>query len=458
MSDEHRHLQNGIELAVLPLAGRSVAAMEIRLFAGYAFEEPAHLGVAHVLQEAITKGTAKRDGRALNDAFDEIGARHATAAGRETVGFSCLCLPEFITRAIELHAELIRTPTFPDGACEVAVDLARQALAALDDEPQELARKLLHRQAYGDPLGRHELGEAETLARIGRQQIVEHWKRHFSARRMQVAVAGAVEPSALAALLEKEFDGFGVDGAEAEARGRGADDDDQEPGAAQPAGSAAPEPAAGERRSPGPERPSLPLRFLPGQTHYAKDVRHEQIAICFPGSAATDADLPVERVLIGLLAGGMSSRLWSAVREKEGLVYGVGAWSDRPRTGGMVHLGAATVARQPEVERTYATLLCETDRLAQDVTEAEIERAITGLVARACTHEDVTQARAVQAVNDLFYYGRPIPIEEKLAKVKAVKAGDVRRYLEAHPRDRLSVVTLGPINLNVECQTPGTNR
>src|SRR4030042_1181039 len=146
------------------------------------------------MEEAISKGTAKRDGRSLNDAFDEIGAAYATYTGRETVGFSCLCLPEFIGRAIELHAEMIRTPTFSEDSCKVAVDLTTQALAALKDDPQDLARKYLHKQAYGDPLGRHLLGEAETLARIGRDTIVDHWQQHFSGSLMQVSIAGAVDP------------------------------------------------------------------------------------------------------------------------------------------------------------------------------------------------------------------------------------------------------------------------
>ena len=422
---EHRFLKSGIELAVLPITERPLATMAIRLAGGYAGEDPAHLGVAHLLTEAITKGTAKHDGRGLNDAFDEIGAAHTAATGRETITFSCLCLSEFIDRALELHAEMIRTPTFPDDACEVAVDLTRQALAALDDDPHELAKKYLHRQAYGEPLGRHAYGEPETLERIGRKQIVDHWRRHFSAARMQVAVAGSVEPVAVADLLEREFEGFGQD-----ARTRAHD--------------------ARKQRELTPERPSFSLNFSPGRTHYPKDCEQEQIAICFPGAAATDEDEAVERVVIGVLAGGMSSRLWSAVRENQGLVYWVGAGNDRPRTAGMVHLGASSTPQH--VEKTYATLLREINRLADNVTDQEIDRAVTGIIASTQTYGDLTRAKAIRLANDLFYYSRPIRLDEKLAKVKAVTVADVQEYLHTHPRDELSVITLGPTELNDELQ------
>jgi predicted Zn-dependent peptidase len=405
---EHRQLACGVELAVLPLPGRSVAAMQIRVFGGYACEDPAYLGVTHALNEAISKGTAKRDGRALNDAFDEIGATHGSFAGRETVGFSCICLPDFLPRALALHAEQIRTPTFPQDACEVAVELTQQGLDALEDDPQELAKKILHRQAYGDPLGRHVLGEPETLERIGREQIVEHWRRNFSGARMMIAVAGAVDTSAVVESVERQFDGFGS----------------------------------------GPAiRPQFALRFEAGRSHHTKELEQEQIAICFPGSAVVDPDFPVERVALGVLSGGMSGRLFTEVREKQGLVYWVGAWSDQPRKAGMVHVGASSTPQN--VGRTYETLIRELDRLAEDVTQAEVDRAITGIVTRTKTQGEVTAAKSDELVNDLFYYGMPVPTQVKMAQVAAVTTADVKRYLHDHRRDRLSVVTVGPRELDI---------
>ncbi len=403
----HRRLDCGLEVAVLPLPGRPVAAMEIRVFAGFAYESRERLGVAHVMEQALDKGTARRTGRELSDAFDAIGAAHGSSAGRENVGFSSLCLPEFLPQVIALHAEMIRTPSFPQDACAVAVELASQSLDALADDPGELSRKLICAQAYGDPLGRHPLGETETLERIDRAAIVDHWRRFFGAGRMQVSLAGAVEPERVIALLEKEFEGFGVGG------GGGAE-----------------------------ERPAFPLAFSAGRSHHERPLEQEQIGICFPAARATDADFPVEKVMLGVLAGGMSGRLFTEVREKRGLVYWVGAWGDHPRTAGVVHLGASCTPAN--VAETYNTLLREMDRLGEDLTVEEVDRAIVSIVARTETRGDISRAKAGELADDLFFFGRPRSTAEKIARIEAVSVDDVRAYLRAHPRDNMSVVTVGP--------------
>lgn len=403
----HRHLACGIEFGAAVLPGRPTAALEIRVLGGAAHDPPDRLGLAHMVEETIDKGTAQRTGRELLDAFDAIGAQRSAATGRDAIAFGCLCLPEFLPKVIDLHTEMLRTPTFPADACQVAVDLAVQELSSLEDEPQALADKLITRQAYGPRLGRHPLGEKETVSRITRNDVEHHWRALFAAGRMMVTVAGPVDPDAVAEQVERCFDGFG---------------------ASEQAG-----------------REPWPVEFAAIRTHHVKDLEQEHIAICYPGVPATHADHSVERVMLGVLSGGMSGRLFTEVREKQGLVYWVGAWHEHPRGSAMIHLGASTTPER--CDKTYRTLLREVDRLSEDLTAAEVDRAIVGIVARTETRGDITRAHCAELVGDLFHYGKPIPIEEKMAKVRAVTVADVRRYLAEHPRDRLSVVTLGPREL-----------
>jgi len=408
MSDiVHRTLSCGIEFAAEVLTGRPTAALEIRILAGAAHEPENKLGVARLVEQTVDKGTAARDGRALLDAFDRIGAQRSSATGRDTTAFRCICLPEFLPEALDLHAEMLCTPTFPEDRCAVEVELAIQEMSSLEDDPQSLCEKYLSRQAYGPRLGRHPLGEKATLETITRRDIESHWRATFTPNRMLVAVAGPVDPDAVADRVERCFAGLG---------------------------SPAP-----------PARGAIPIEFAPMRTHYPKELEQEYIGICYPGVPVTHDDHPVERVMLGVLAGGMSGRLFTEVREKQGLVYWVGAWHEHPRDAGMIHIGASTTPER--CDKTYETLLREVDRLSEDLTDAEVHRAIVGIVARTETRGDITRAHCAELIADLFYFGRPIPIEEKLARVEAVTVADIRRYLAEHPRDRISVVTLGPREL-----------
>ena len=108
----------------------------------------------------------------------------------------------------------------------------------------------------------------------------------------------------------------------------------------------------------------------------------------------------------------------------------------------MIFLGASTMPDR--CDRTYATLLHEMDRLADDIKQDELERAVTGIVANFETRGDTTRARCSELANDLFFFGRPLSHEEKVAKLRAVTIDGIRRYLTSYPHDRLCVVTLGP--------------
>ena len=108
----------------------------------------------------------------------------------------------------------------------------------------------------------------------------------------------------------------------------------------------------------------------------------------------------------------------------------------------MIFLAASTTPER--CDTTYSTLLREVDRLGEDVTQEELGRAATGLVAKMTTGGDLTRSRCGRMADDLFHYGHPVPPEEKMAKIKAVTVDDIQRYLSVHRRDELSVMTLGP--------------
>ena len=184
------------------------------------------------------------------------------------------------------------------------------------------------------------------------------------------------------------------------------------------------------------------VSFSEKRVHHHKDLEQQQIGIAFRGAPVTGDYHEAQRVAMGVLSGGMSSRLFTEVREKLGLAYWVGAWAESPRGSGMIFLGASSTPDR--CQETYEVLLREVERLSQDLTQEELDRAVIGFTSKIHTQGDVTGSRCGELADDLFHFGGPRNRTEKIAKLKAVTVDDVCSYLNAHPRDALSVVTLGP--------------
>ena len=136
----HRRLDCGIELAALPLADRRTVSLDMRFLVGFANEPQDKLGLNRTIEQVVSKGTEERTGKELSDAFDELGASWSSWAGREATGYQFTCLPEFVDRALELHAEFLRCPTFPEDAVQVANENSIKEITNLRDDPDDLLR------------------------------------------------------------------------------------------------------------------------------------------------------------------------------------------------------------------------------------------------------------------------------------------------------------------------------
>lgn len=400
----HTHLDNGVELAVDRLPQRDTVALVIRMFAGLR-EEPAELaGVAAIVESTLDKGTQNYSGRELADAFDALGAMHSTTAGRQSMIMRLVCLPEFLLDALDLAAEMFCRPTFPDEACEVAVELSRQDLRSIEDDPGDLCSRMIQRLTLGPVLGRDPTGELETLDRIRPEDVRAQWRRTYHSGRMQIAAAGPLDADKLAARVAERFAGLG-DSARA---GR--------------------EPAE--------------FTFTPGREHRHKDIKQQQIAITLPGLPRGHDEFGVEQVLLGVLSGGMSGRLFTEVREKLGLVYSIAAWHEQPAGAGVIHLRAGSTPEN--CAKTFETMMREIGRLSEDLTDAEAERAKNSLISHALTHDDVTRARAGSLSEDLFFYGKPVGLSPKIERIRAVTTEQVEVYAGRFDTKHTCVATLGP--------------
>lgn len=198
-----------------------------------------------------------------------------------------------------------------------------------------------------------------------------------------------------------------------------------------------------------PPKGPMPPR---GYEHEEDDTNQVQIIVCHDAPTELAEDSMLEKVVVSVLSGGMSGRLFSEVREKRGLCYSVSAGYRGDRDYGSV---TAYVGTTPErAQESLQVLLGELNRInspgaADRVTDAEFQRAVAGMKSRLVFSGESTAARASALAADMHVYGRPRSLAEIAQKIDAVTLDQVNAYLARRKLGVLTIQTLGPRALTV---------
>ena len=187
----------------------------------------------------------------------------------------------------------------------------------------------------------------------------------------------------------------------------------------------------------------LPAKFGGGTKLEARDLEQVHIALALEGLSQKHADYFSLQVFAIILGGGMSSRLFQEVREKRGLCYTISAFHMPYADTGMFGLYAGTDA--DDVEELMKVAVDETAAAATGITEAEVNRAKAQIKVGLLMALESSGARARQLASQILTYGRPLPIEEMVARIEAVTVASTRAAGAAlMARAKPAIAALGP--------------
>lgn len=377
-----------------------LVALEERDFPGVAFQllvpagavnDPEGLeGASALLEGWIWKGAGDLDARALAQALDALGVRRTSGAGLEHTAFAASFLPEVLEEVFRLYALLLTRPRLPEEGFEAVRSVALQALLSQEDQP---ARKLLaelRRRVFLSPHGRDPLGREEDLKRATPRALREDYARRYTPKGAILAVAGGVSWERLLRALE---------------------------------------PLAlwqGEE----PLRP-LPRLASPQRFLLRRPTAQVQIGLAYPDVGPEDPGFYAARLALEVLSGGMSSRLFTEVREKRGLVYAVSAFPAGVKGQGLLMAYAGTTKER--ARETLRVMLAEMERLSEGVTEEELSRARVGLRTGLVMGDESVRSRAASMARDLYMLGRVRPLSEIEAAIQGTSLESVNAFLRAHP-------------------------
>jgi len=404
MSVAVTRLKSGLTVVTDDMPHLQTASLGVWIGAGSRHELPQEHGIAHMLEHMAFKGTKRRSARQIAEEIEAVGGDLNAATSVESTGYFARVLKADVPLALDVLSDILTEPTFVPEEVAREQGVIVQEIGAVGDTPDDLVFERLQETAFPDqPIGRAILGTPETVRSFDGAALRGYLTRNYRAPDMVVVGAGAVTHEQIVAEAEQRLGSF--------------------------AGPAVPKPDA--------------ATFGGGTRLESRDLEQVHIALALEGLPARHPEIHALQVFTGALGGGMSSRLFQQVREQRGLCYTIQAFHMPYVDTGLFALYAGTDAADvPELMRvSVAEITDATETLA----EAEVARVKAQMKAGLLMALESSEARAGQLARQMLIHGRPIPLDEIIAKVDAVTVERARAAGRALiGRGRIAMSALGP--------------
>lgn len=410
MSDDRiarTELDGGLSVLTEPVQGVRSASVGVWVRYGSADEAPDDLGVAHLLEHMVFKGTGRRTARDLALALERLGGSLDAYTSREHTAYQARVLDEHLDTALDVVADLVADPQLRGEDLEIEREVVLEEISTVEDTPDDLVFEV-HTEALwpGHSYGHSILGTRETVSALTAGDLRRVHAAAYRRPNLVVAATGAVEHERVVEAVARLFEPV-------------------PDGGARPLVPEAP-PASAEERLV--ERPGAQTHVVLG----GRTVRH-----------ADPRRFPLV-LLSNALGGGMSSRLFQRVREDLGLAYAVYTFQSFYRTAGS--MGVYVGTRPEWADRAVEVIREELRAVARGgLGSEELEDAKGQVKGQMVLGLESPGGRLYRlALQEL--YGEPHrTVDELTARIDAVTQDEIREvageYLDP---ERWLTVRLGP--------------
>ena len=398
-------LDSGIRVVTETVPSVRSVALGFWVRTGSRDEAPTQAGVSHFLEHLLFKGTERYSAIEIAEIFDGLGASVNAATGKESTNLYARFLDTHTDEAFDLLAEMLLGPTYPEIDSER--DVVLEEIAMYEDEPQDKVHDVLDEAVFGGhPLGRRVLGEAEVISSIPVPDIDAYHRARYTGANIVVAAAGNLEHQRIVELTRRYVAPATVDG------------------------------DAAELEAPAVDGPNIGFQ--------QKDT--EQFHICFGGRGIDRGDdrRYALSILDAVFGGSTSSRLFREVREKRGLAYAVGSYTQQYVDSGLIGLYVGT--RGDNVEEACSIIGRELASVhSEGISDDELARAKENVKGRMVLSSESTAARMARIGKAVLFETPVLTLDELLGKIDAVTSEEVAELArDLYAPDSLSAAAIAP--------------
>ena len=388
----HREvLPNGSVLLVAERAAIPIVVVRLSVRAGSVYDPADAGGLANLTADLLTRGTARRTGPELDRAIEFVGGSLEGEAGRDSGSLSLSVLKKDLGLGLDLLAEALLTPTFPeDELARRRVDIAA-AIDRSEQDPGSVAARVMAELLYpGHPYSRPVTGTVASVKGLTREQVIRFHRDHYRPDTAVIAVVGDVTADEIRRELWARLGSWSTPGT--------------------------PLPVI----PPTPASPPVEARVI------HRDLTQATIYLARPGIKPDHPDYFPLVVANYVLGGGSASRLYTKVREERGLAYSVWSALGPGRYGASYMVGLQT--RIDAADEAVRLTRAEMDRMGQETVPArELDLAKSYLIGSYPLRTDTSGKMAgFLVLVEEGQLGLDWPDRFK-AGIARVSAADVRR-------------------------------
>jgi predicted Zn-dependent peptidase len=406
---EHEVLDNGLRVLTAPMPQAQSVTCMVMLAAGSRYETPDTNGIAHFSEHMFFKGTERRpSAREIAGEVDAIGGEFNAFTGKEYTAYYIKCAAEHRDIALDVLADMLRNSRFDAEEIDREKGVIIEEMNMYFDTPRDYIGGVYEGLLYGDqPLGWDIIGRKETVRGATRDTFASYLDHWYHPQRMVLGVGGQVGEG----LLERAQELFGD---------------------------------LSQKETSEPE-PTAPYKN--GRVKvFTKQSDQAHMILGVPSYPIEHPDRYALQVLSTVLGGGMSSRLFTEVRERRGLAYYVYGLNHSYTDAGSLYAQAGVDINR--TEEAVTTVLAELRTIAAEPVPAdELDKAKNFTKGRFVLQLESPQGLILFGLRREVLERRVPDLDEVLDGVTAVTAEDVQRVAQDLIADeKLRLALIGPFD------------
>lgn len=392
------------------MPGLASETIGIWVAAGSRDESTETAGSTHFLEHMLFKGTPTKDAKAIAAAFDRTGGDSNAITAKELTCYFSRCLVTDLSDITALLVDMVSNSNLDAEEFERERGVIIEELAMSADDPGDVLFDDFDQLIFGDhPLARPVGATKDQIRVLGHHTLLEHHSTTYVPPRLVIAAAGGATHDEVLGMVEDALAEAGI-GSESASHAW------DSPAAGRPAAAAGVGDATDGRAHVRGAR-EVP-QFHSGRSHTVKDTEQLGILLGCEGLEEGHPDRFVYSVLLTMLGGGMSSRLFQSVREERGLAYAVNCVASQFTDFGTFGIYAGCT---PENGQAVVNLaLAEWDRLAQEApSRSEVDAIVSQLSGSMVLGLESSAARMNRLARSEIF---GIPLESPLDLIERVRS------------------------------------